>query len=206
MEIRYYGANCVKITSKKCNLVVDDTVSEKSHSPTTDKDIVLKTNKLLKYADGGSFIIDSAGEYEVSEASVTGIASKLHFDESKQSTIYSIHVGGFSVAVIGHTVGAISEQQLEKLGVVDVLIIPIGGNGYTLDTVAAVKLIKEIEPKIVIPTHYDEKGLSYEVPQKSLEEFTKAYGTSDVESIDALKLKDPSLLSDKTQLVILQKQ
>jgi L-ascorbate metabolism protein UlaG (beta-lactamase superfamily) len=206
MEIRYYGANCIKIASKKCNIVVDDTLKEKTNSPTTDKDIVLKTNKELKYAEGGSFIIQSAGEYEVSEVSVTGIASKLHFDESKTSIIYSIHVGGFSIAIIGHTVGDLSDQQLEKLGVVDILVIPVGGNGYTIDTVAAIKLIKEIEPKIIIPTHYDESGLNYEVPQKSLDEFKKAYGTSDVESLEVLKLKDPSLLSDKTQLVILQKQ
>ena len=205
MEIRYYGANCIKIASKKCNIVVDDTLKEKTNSPTTDKDIVLKTNKELKYAEGGSFIIQSAGEYEVSEVSVTGIASKLHFDESKTSIIYSIHVGGFSIAIIGHTVGDLSDQQLEKLGVVDILVIPVGGNGYTIDTVAAIKLIKEIEPKIVIPTHYQDAKISYEVEQAPLEEFLKSYGVTDTEAIEVLKLKD-STLPDKTQVVVLTKQ
>ena len=206
MELRYYGANCVKITSKKSSVVIDDTTKDKKSTVTTDKDIVIKTNTVLDYANGGYFVVQSPGEYEVSEVSITGIASKLHFDESKTSTVYAVHMNGFSIAIIGHIAGELTESQLEKMGVIDILIIPVGGNGYTLDTVAAVKLVKDIEPKIIIPTHFDEQGINYEVPQKGVDEFVKAYGSSDTQTLDVLKLKDPSTLSEKTQLVILQKQ
>ncbi len=204
MEVRYYGANCVKISTKKASLVIDDT-QDKGKFITTDKDITIKTNRSLSFAKGGIFEVQSPGEYEVSEVSVTGIASKLHFDESQLSIIYSIHLDGFSVAVIGNTKGDLSDDQLEKLGVVDVLVIPVGGHGYTLDPVAAIKLIKEIEPKIVIPTHYYDSTISYEVEQSPLEDFLKAYGASDVEKIEVLKLKE-AMLPEKTQVVALEKQ
>jgi L-ascorbate metabolism protein UlaG (beta-lactamase superfamily) len=204
MEVKYFGANCVKFSTKKVSIVIDDT-SDKGPSITSDKDIVIKTNTTLVYAEGGYFEVKSPGEYEVSEVSIAGIASKLHFDETKLSTIYSLHIDGFSVAVLGHTIGDLKDDQLEKLGVVDILVLPVGGHGYTLDAVAAVKLIKEIEPKIVIPTHYHDAKVSYEVEQAPLEEFLKSFGATEVESIDVLKLKDSSL-PDKTQVVVLNKQ
>ncbi len=47
---------------------------------------------------------------------------------------------------------------------VDLLIVPVGGNGYTVDPVGAMKLIKAIEPKLVVPSHYADKALKYPVP------------------------------------------
>lgn len=204
MELRYYGTNCIKITTKKATIVIDDTVSTGS-TITTSKDVVLHTNRTLQYADGGTFVIQAPGEYEVNEVSVAGIATKLHFDDAVLSVLYAVHVSGYSIAVIGHTIADLTDEQLEKLGVVDVLIIPVGGNGYTLDSVEAIKLVKEIEPKIVIPTHFDDGSTVYEVPQAPVDEFVKAFGVNDVEQTEVLKIKD-SLLPEKTQVVILKKQ
>ncbi len=204
MEVRYYGANCVKISTKKASIVIDDS-PDKGKPITTDKDIAVKTNRTVAFANGGIFEVQSPGEYEVSEVTITGIASKMHVDETKLNIMYSIHIDGFSIAVLGNTVGNLSDEQLEKLGVVDLLVLPIGGHGYTLDTVAAIKLIKEIEPKIVVPTHYHDASIHYEVEQAPLEEFLKAYGVGDIEKIDVLKLKE-AMLPEKTQVIVLEKQ
>lgn len=204
MELRYYGANCVKISTKKASIVVDDS-PDKGKPITTDKDISVKTNRVIPFAKGGIFEVQSPGEYEVSEVSITGIASRMHFDDSKISIMYSMHIDGFSIAILGNTVGDLSDEQLEKLGVVDVLVIPVGGHGYTLDAVAAIKLIKEIEPKVVVPTHFNDDSTRYEVEQASLDEFLKAYGVGEPEKIDVLKLKE-AMLPEKTQVVVLEKQ
>lgn len=204
MEITYYGANCVKIANKKVGVVIDDTmVSNGKKSIVTDKDIVLVTNKDLPVKKGGYFYINSPGEYEVSEVSVKGIAMPLHIDENKLGIVYSVHLDGFSIAIIGHSVGKLSEDQLEALGIVDVLIIPVGGNGYTIDAVAAAKLTKDISPKIVIPTHYDDSLIKYEVDQAPVDIFAKIFGVTEIEKQPALKVKD-SNLPEKTQLVILE--
>jgi L-ascorbate metabolism protein UlaG (beta-lactamase superfamily) len=152
-------------------------------------------------------IIDQPGEYEASDVSIQGIAARAHIDEEKQktATIYKLVMEDIRIAVLGHIYPDLTSAQLEALGTIDVLIIPVGGNGYTLDPVGALKLIKEIEPKLVIPTHYDDKGLNYEVPQQSLEDALKGLSMEPREPVTKLKVKAGEL-GDVTQLVVLEKQ
>ena len=105
----------------------------------------------------------------------------------------------------GHIYPDLSEDQLEAIGPVDVLIVPVGGNGYTLDGAGALRVIKKIEPKVVIPTHYADKGIKYEVPQRSLEEALKEMGMEPAEKVEKYK---PNILemTDTTHLVVLERQ
>ena len=206
MELKFYGANCLKISTKKASLVIDDTLkSQGKKSITSDKDISIITNKESDVTRSEYFNIDSAGEYELSEVSIKGIPAKLHYDPEKTTNLYSIHANGFSIAVLGHVDANLSDEQIENLGVVDLLVIPVGGSGYTIDSVEALKLIKTIEPKIVIPTHYESSNIKYEVPQLSIDELLKAAGSLEVEKLDNLKLKDNNL-TEKTKIVVLQEQ
>ena len=111
----------------------------------------------------------------------------------------------FRSGVIGHSFAKLTEQQYEDLGSIDILIIPIGGSGYTLDGVEAQKLIKEIEPKIVIPTHYDDGKTKYEVPQADLKEALKLLSIEPNETLESLKIKPNELnLSEVTRMIILE--
>jgi L-ascorbate metabolism protein UlaG (beta-lactamase superfamily) len=83
-------------------------------------------------------------------------------------------------------------------------VVPVGGNGYTVDPIGALKLIKEIEPKLVIPTHYADKALKYPVPQQELSVALKELAMEPKETVAKLKLK-PTELTDVTQLIILEK-
>jgi L-ascorbate metabolism protein UlaG (beta-lactamase superfamily) len=82
--------------------------------------------------------------------------------------------------------------MLEAISVVDILILPVGGYGYTLEPKEAVDLVRAIEPKAVIPTHYAEEGVHYEVPQAPLAEFLKELGATQ-ETLPKLKLKAAQL-------------
>jgi L-ascorbate metabolism protein UlaG (beta-lactamase superfamily) len=86
---------------------------------------------------------------------------------------------------------------------VDVLFIPVGGNGYTLDGIGALKVIKKIGPSIVVPTHYAAKGIKYEVPQADLSEVRKTISLEPVEELDQLKLKGREF-AEGTKLIILK--
>jgi L-ascorbate metabolism protein UlaG (beta-lactamase superfamily) len=88
---------------------------------------------------------------------------------------------------------------------VDVVVVPVGGSGYTLDGVGALKVLKQIEPKVVIPTHYADKALKYEVPQASLEDAIKGLGMEVSERVGKYKIK-PTELSDTMKLIILERQ
>jgi L-ascorbate metabolism protein UlaG (beta-lactamase superfamily) len=81
----------------------------------------------------------------------------------------------------------------------------VGGNGYTLDGVGALKVIKQIEPKVVIPTHYADPKIKYEVPQAPLADAIKGLGMEVSETLAKYKIKLAEL-SDSTKLVVLERQ
>lgn len=153
------------------------------------------------------FLVDTAGEYEIRDVSIQGITARSHMDEEniKTSVIYRLIVEDIKIGVLGHIYPDLADDQLEALGMIDILIIPVGGNGYTLDSVGALKLIRKIEPHIVIPTHYDDKHLKYEVPQADLESVRKTLSMEPAEELDELKLKSREF-ADNTKLVILKRQ
>jgi L-ascorbate metabolism protein UlaG (beta-lactamase superfamily) len=208
VEIVYHGANCVSLTIKKATIVVDDNLKVLGlKSVTKNGDIALFTGNRIDSDAQPKIIIDEPGEYEVSDTSVQGVSARAHMDEEgKQSaTIYKIIGEDIRVAVVGHIYPDLNDRQLEALGTIDVLILPVGGNGYTLDPIGALKIIKEIEPKIIIPTHYDDGGIKYEVPQQPLDEAIKGLAMEPKETLPKLKLK-PGEISDLTQLIILERQ
>lgn len=206
VEIEYLGGNCVKIKNKKTSLIVDDNLESLGlKTRTTDDAVALVTSKDIEVKNEGRFKVDCPGEYEISEVSIKGIANRSHLDEDgKRATSYVVRISGIVVAVLGHVHPDMTDEQLEEIGMVDVLIIPVGGSGYTLDPIGAVKLANKVDPKIVIPTHYADKDIKYPVPQVELDEFIKICGTAEPERTNHLKLKEADL-GDKMHTVILER-
>ncbi len=207
MDFQYYGGNCIRITTKNATFVVDDTLEALGKKSITKPETVsLFTTQQEKYPEARLTISDP-GEYEVSEVSIFGIAARSHMDEAgkKSATIYKFLLDDTRVCVLGHVYPDLTEDQLEEIGTVDILFVPVGGNGYTLDGVGALSLIKKIEPKIVIPTHYDDKDLKYEVPQQPLDAALKGLGMEPKETTAKYKLK-PADISETVQLIVLERQ
>lgn len=204
MDIEYKGANCVVISTKNASLVVDGKLSTAGLKDyvMSDNTIELATQDDL-LVGGDHVVIDTPGEYEVSNVSIAGISAKrlIDFDGQERSTIYKIRIGDLRTVVLGHVVTPLSDDQLESLGVVDVLIIPVGGGGYTLDSHQAVEVINKIDPKVVIPTHYADSTLKYEVPQESLESFVKELGAPQYEKVSKWKIKGGAMPEGGRMLV-----
>lgn len=205
MDLQFYGANCLSFTHKGTRLVIDDNLSELGAKS------ILKTDDVALYTSPhegqstGRLTFDGPGEYEVADISVIGIAARSHIDEDgHRATMFKLAVGETTILFTGHVYPELNESQLETIGMIDVLVVPVGGNGYTVDPVGALKLIKAIEPKLVVPTHYADKSLKYPVPQQELEVALKEMSMEPKETIAKLKLK-PTELTDVTQLVILEK-
>jgi L-ascorbate metabolism protein UlaG (beta-lactamase superfamily) len=192
MDIEYKGANCITITTKKANIIIDPKLSVDGLKDLTPKNaVVIATQADLFTVGEDSVVIDRPGEYEVRGVSVVGVAAErmLDHDKSTKATMYRVVVGDVAFAVLGHVAVPLSEEQLEALGVVDVVVVPVGGSGYTLDAHQAVSVVRQIDPKVVIPTHYADKGLSYEVPQMELEPFVKELGAPQTETLSKWKIK-----------------
>lgn len=206
MELTYYGANCLRISTKKAQIVIDDNLGKLGlKSVTKASDLSLKTFKDVPTHES-AFLADMPGEYEVADVAIHGVAARAHMDEEGKTsaTIFTIESGDLKAAFLGHIYPELSEEQLEAIGMVDILVVPVGNSGYTMDGVGALKLIKQIEPKVVIPTHYADKGVKYEVAQTDLAEALKNLAMEPSETLDKYKPK-PGELSDTTHLVVLNR-
>lgn len=197
-DIEYKGGNGVVISTKKLNAIIDPKLSLIGL-----KDLIVKDS--LEIATEARFVSDSKdaqlaiegpGDYELGPFSIKGIPAVRHLDTSadeKIATVYRVEVGDARIALVGNISPKLDEDQLEALGLIDILILPVGGNGYTLDATSAASLVRQIDPKIVIPIHYADDGLKYEVPQEALDTFVKELGAP-VETTSKYKVKSVALL------------
>jgi L-ascorbate metabolism protein UlaG (beta-lactamase superfamily) len=176
MDITYLGAGSVKLAGKSLNVVCDPTSLAKA-------DVVTISGPAEQDAGwtniDGAMSVDVPGEYEVKGAMITGVPARLHIDESGyRGTVFSIVIDGVNVVVTGNISGKLDEDQVENLGQVDVLIVPVGGGGLTLDAEGAASVIGQLEPGYVIPVHYDDGVTEYPVPQNGVDKFLKEMGVT----------------------------
>jgi len=208
MDIQFYGANAVRLSTKKASILIDDNLSDlgqKSVSKAGDIAIFTMSSHGSPKAEA-KVILDQPGEYEVSNTSIQGIPARAHIDEPGQhtATMFKVVADDIRVAIVGHIYPELTDKQLEDFGMIDILIIPVGGNGYTLDGIGALKVIKKIDPKVIIPTHYDQPGLQFPVPQQPLADALKGLAMEPKEPVEKLKVKSGEF-GEGTQLVVLQK-
>jgi L-ascorbate metabolism protein UlaG (beta-lactamase superfamily) len=197
-DIEYKGGNSVVIATKKATALIDPKISVVGLKDLATKDAVeIATEaRFATNSKDAQLLIEGPGEYELGDFSIRGISAIRHLDTEDTepiSTIYRLEVGDVRIGVIGNIASKLEEDQLEALGIIDILILPVGGGGYTLDATSAATLVRSIDPKVVIPTHYADSGLKYEVPQDTLETFTKELGAP-VESVAKYKVKAASAL------------
>lgn len=207
MELQFYGANCLRIITKKAQIVIDDNLDSLGLKTITKlTDISLRTFSGIPAHDS-RFSADMPGEYEISGVVIHGVAARAHMDpaDKHSATIYTIAADDIKVAVIGHIYPQLSEEQLEQIGLVDVMVVPVGNSGYTMDGIGALKIIKQIEPKVVIPTHYADKAIKYEVPQIELDEALKGIAMEVSETLPKYRPKIAEL-TDTAKLIVLERQ
>ena len=197
-DIEYKGANTVVISTKKSTLVIDPKLSVAGGKDVLVKDAieVATEPRLAVNGKDARLHIEGPGEYETGDFSIRGVRAVRHIDTEKDepiSTIYRIEVGEARIALLGNITGTLSDDQLEELGIVDMLILPIGGGGLVPDATSASHLVRQIDPKVVVPVHYADDALTYEMPQDTFETFVKELGAP-VETVAKYKIKSVSAL------------
>ena len=155
----------------------------------------------IEGAPAESFIIRGPGEYEKSGVYIEGIASyhdNTQGTERGLNTIYLIRMEDMKLCHLGDLGQTkLTDEQVEQIGDVDVLFIPIGGK-YTIDGKEAAGGVKQIEPKIIIPMHYKVWGLDIDIdgPQK----FLKEVGIKSEET-ETLKITAKNLPTEEIKLI-----
>ena len=110
--------------------------------------------------DKQAFIINGSGEYEIRGVFIKGLPSVSNYgNEGKINTIYTVNLENINLCFLG-ALGSAEIPSETKAGIddVDILFVPIGGNGI-LNPTEAYKFAVSLEPSIIIPMNYDEKSL-----------------------------------------------
>lgn len=211
MEILFLGQAAFKLKGKNTTLVTDPFSSDIGlRLPKTDADIVTVSHSHPDHNNvgevgGNPFVITGAGEYEIKGTSVVGVQS-FHDDnggaERGSNTLYNITLDSINIAHLGDLgQKELTQSQVEAIGNVDILLIPVG-SVYTIDASLAAKITAQLEPKIVIPMHYYLEGLKYQLDP--VDKFLKEMGQE-------VLVREPKLvitadkLPEETKVVVLEK-
>ncbi len=153
-----------------------------------------------------SFVIQGPGEYEVQGVFIKGFLSSSTYGLPAQAggsehinTIYTVTLEGMNLGFLG----ALSDEKLsseakEGLEGVDLLFVPIGGEGV-LDPALAAKLAVQFEPKLIIPSHFGDMG-----DKDALKKFLKESGEENVKPIDKLTIKRKDIEGKEGEVIILE--
>lgn len=163
-----------------------------------DKDMNGAEN--LSFGGRVPFVVSGPGEYEVKGIFVKGYPSKSLYGGSENiNVVYSISLEGMEMCFLGALSGGknITTEIQEVLEGIDILFVPIGGDGV-LTPSEAYKLAVKLEPKIIIPMHYSEVG-----SKDALKNFLKEGGEEGTKAEEKLTLKRKDLEEKEGEIVVL---
>lgn len=208
MEIINLGAGCIYITTKNLSILIDPpAVGNKNLAAKAKADVTLLSllDSAASFKNNG-FTIDCPGEYETKGVSVQGVAAGLHIDkpeDSLRSVMYVVSAADVRLLFTGNIQPILSDEQVDAIGEVNVMVVPVGGHGLTLDAKGAATLISRFEPQYVIPVHYDDGVSKYEMPQDKVDTFLKEIGVELPKPEAKLKVVAKEL-GEQTQIKILE--
>ncbi|MCL2140109.1 MAG: MBL fold metallo-hydrolase [Dehalococcoidia bacterium] len=211
MEITWLGHSCFRIRTKQATIVTDPVAPGKGYSlGNLNAEIVTVSHNhsghsYIEGIRGNPKTISKPGEYEIAGALLIGLTSfhdKNHGTQNGLNTVFLMETEELSICHLGDIGTPLTGSQIEEIGKIDVLMIPVG-NGSTIGASEAATIVRQIEPKIVLPMHY--KTSLFQDALEPVEIFLKEMGVT--EAIAKPKLNvNKSNLPLTTQVVLLELQ
>ena len=199
MEISWLGHSCFRIRGSHAIVITDP------YSPSLGYSLGKPTARIVTVShqhSGHSYVqgiggeprlVIRPGEYEISDVLIIGIATFHDADRGKErgeNTVYLMEVDEISVCHLGDLGHVLTAEQVEEIGNVDVLLLPVGGVS-TINAPMAAEVVRQLEPKAVVPMHYKTSALSREL--EPVERFLKEIGVKQVEPQPKLSFTKSSL-------------
>ncbi len=220
MTIIWHGQSCFQMTAarnkgEQISILIDPFSEEIGlRLPKLESDILLishqhRGHNNVKAVSGSPFIINGPGEYEVKNVFIEGIRS-WHDDkggnERGENTIYTIETEDLRLCHLGDFgQKELTGEQLDRIGQIDILMLPVGGIA-TISAKEALKVMSQLEPKIVIPMHYRIPKLNPSVCGKldGLDIFLKTVGIKSIEPQNKLLIKKKEISSEEVKIIALK--
>jgi len=208
MEITWLGHSCFSIKGSHATVITDPYSPELGYSlgkPTAH--IVTVSHQhpghcYVQGVGGEPRLVAGPGEYEIRGVLIIGIATfhdKVGGKERGKNTVYLTEVDEISVCHLGDLGHVLTAAQVEELGNVDVLLLPVGGVS-TITAPMAAEVVRQLEPKVVVPMHYKTPALNKEL--EPVDRFLKEMGIEQLTPQPKLSLTRSSL-PDSMQVVLL---
>ena len=216
MNIFWHGQSCFQITARRnkdeeTRLVIDPFSEEIGlRLPKLEADILLVTHchsdhNNVKAVSGSPFLVNGPGEYEIKKVFIQGISAFHDASQGRErgeNTIYTIDTEGLRLCHLGDLgQKELTGEQLEKIGEIDILMIPVGGI-YTISAKEALKVMSQIEPRITIPMHYQIPKLK--VKLEGLDKFLKTMGIKKLDPLPRLSIKKKDISPEEAKIIVLQ--
>jgi L-ascorbate metabolism protein UlaG (beta-lactamase superfamily) len=209
MDIEWFGHSCFRLRSSAGSVVADPFDPTYGALPRGVRpDIVTVSHDhrghahVASLAGAAPFVIDGPGEYEVEGIFVIGVrmAHDVHGGSERGCSVaYCVVLDDVTVCHLGDLAHAPTQEQLEHLGDVDVLLIPVGG-GHTLGPAQAVEVVNLIEPSIIVPMHFRSPVRPELEP---VSRFLKEMGVAEAPPLPSLSLTRVQL-PEEPQVVLLE--
>lgn len=209
VELVWFGLAAFRLRGREASVVTDPyTRASGLVPPRTTADVVTFSRPpapaLAEVGVTGSpQVVAGPGEYEIKGVFIQGIRmrrSERGAEGRQHTTIYLIELDDVVVCHLGELDRVPSAEEVEALGKVDVLLVPVGGGG-ALNAVQATEVISLIEPRLVVPMRYRLDGVP--LPLESLDRFRREMGLDQMR-VEAKLTITPSNLGDEPQVVALQ--
>lgn len=202
MELTFHGHSCIRLRGRDATVLVDPPREPAPGGSRGAPDILVRTEgetdpDKLRAHEGRPQEVSGPGEFEVRGVSIFGLPAG-------ETTVMRIEVDDVRVVAAGRLARQLGEDEIDALGHVDVLVVPVGG-GDSFSAGDATKLVNAIEPSIVVPVRYrlpDSGDEQYETVDKFAREMGLAEGAWD--RLPRLNLSGPSSESEETRVVILE--
>ncbi|MFA4814734.1 MAG: MBL fold metallo-hydrolase [Candidatus Gracilibacteria bacterium] len=197
MDIIWHGHSCFTIKGKDATIVTDPFEGLGPKLPALKANIVsLSGEGTIAKVDGNPKVLDWSGEFEVSNVAIESICPL-----GESFNIFIFALDGIKICHLSYLAHELSEEIIDQIGEVDVLMVPVGG-AEVLDGKTAQKVVEAIEPRVVIPMLYAATETKLNIGGAS--EFLKAMGKTTVEPIDKYSLSSRSSLpEDRMEFVLL---
>ena len=208
MDLTWLGHACFRLRGREGVVLTDPPDPKSGHAiPRTEATLVTMSHDHAGHASlrsvaGEPVVLRGPGEYEVHEVLVTGLGS-FH-DEEKgavrgRNTVFAIRLDDLVICHLGDLGHALAAADIEKLGDVDIALVPICGPDINLSAARAAEVVQQLEPKVVVPMSYDPDDKKKDTPYMRL---LHELGVKDLEVVSKLSVTR-STLPDNLQVVAL---
>lgn len=202
MEITFKGHSCFNLKNDDGIQIVTDphqAINNLESKIVTVSHNTENHNQSAK-VKGDPQVLDWPGEYEIKGVAITGIDANNQ-TTGQENIIFKYILDHVRVCHMGDFSGKLTDKMLDKIGNVDILIIPVGGQN-SLNAEQAKKIVEEIDPRIIVPMHYQADGA--DTALEPVDKFLREMGKSNIEPQDSVKMTRSSLPSDDSEIVILK--